>query len=170
MYPSLRARGNPPVHRRDAPLYRRTKLIRRECRREQQYGGLFLGTPPEGMRSGRFYNRFTNSSKSPRSASSHHPAFTTVYRISHYPPLRLANSSFPGRVPRVHPWGKDTRGTRQDSSQRFSRRNAVIDWVHRGWFWSGSTVDWYIDDILYFFVTNIHKKYRCIYRIRKYAK
>lgn len=30
MHPSLRARGNPPAHRRNAPLYRRTKLIRRE--------------------------------------------------------------------------------------------------------------------------------------------
>lgn len=140
MHPSLCARKNSPVHRRDAPLYRRTKLIRRESPKRatirrvvpRDSHPLHLRLPPEGMRSGRFYNRFTNSPESPRSTSSHHPAFTTVYRISHYPPLRLANSSFPGRVPRVHPWGKDTRGTRHNFSRRSSRRNAVIDRVHRG--------------------------------------
>lgn len=148
MHPSLRARGNPPAHRRNALLYRRTKLIRREPPKRATIRRVVPRdphpyTPSPNMRSGRFYNRFTNSPESPRSASSHHPAFTTVYRISHYPPLRLANSSFPKRVLRVPPWGKDTRGTRQDFSQRCSRRNAIIDWIHRDWLWSARK-NWYI--------------------------
>lgn len=161
MHPSLRARGNPPVHRRDASLYRRTKLIRREPPKRATIRrvvpspspGLHLrpSPAPPSMRSGRFYNRFTNSPESPRSASSHHPAFTTVYRISHYPPLRLANSSFPGRVPRIHPWGKDTRGTRQDFSKRSSRRNAVIDWIHQGSALIGAQ-NWYIGTLTIYYI------------------
>lgn len=133
---------NPPVHRRCAPLYRRTKLIRRKSPKRATIRRVVPGDshsrptpsvlPPEGMRSGRFYNRFTNSPESPRSASSHHPAFTTVYRISHYPPLRLANSSFPGRVPRAHPWGE---GYTRDAPGLFLKileETAVIDWVRRG--------------------------------------
>lgn len=120
-------------------------------RREQQYGGLFLGilipglhllpSPPPGAcarADSIIVSQIRPSHYAPLLLR--HPAFTTVYRISHYPPLRLANSSFPGRVPRVHPWGKETRGTWQDFSQRSSRRNVVIDWIHRGRLWSACKI------------------------------
>lgn len=145
--PSLRAGENSPVHRRDAPLRRHTKLIRTVNRqREQQYRrgcsqGLRSRHPFHSstcIRSDRFYNRFTNSPESPRARRFFPPqtGFTTVYRTSHYPPLRLANSSFPGRVARVHEGGGIHEGRRWVLSRRRSRRNAVIDRARRGRLWS----------------------------------
>lgn len=141
------ARENSPVHRRDAPLRRHTKLIRTVSRqREQQYGGVApRHSVPDTIRptSPRVFAR-TDSIIVSQIRPSHRRffppqlGFTTVYRTSHYPPLRLANSSFPGCVARVHEGrGIHTRDVAGGVlSRRRSRRNAVIDRARRGRLWS----------------------------------
>lgn len=150
--PSLRARENSPVHRRDAPLRRHTKLIRTVNRqREQQCGGVVPRDPVPDTHS-------TSSRVSARTDS----IIVSQIRPSHRARPRASGAS-------SHPWGwvyngvphqslstpesrkfivsgarsacsrgwRDTRGTsRWIVSRRRSRRNAVIDRARRGRLWS----------------------------------